>query len=320
MTPRVLFIINPAAGGGLGMRRWQRFEGALARQSALPASVGPRVNSWTEGPDLWGKVFTSAPGEAERIAAGAALDHDLLVAVGGDGTVSQVCNGLMSVPKRRAGLAILPCGTGNDIARCAGLRRPQDAVRAMAEGTLQPLDVIDIVCTTGGRPRTRYALLFGGVGIIGPVLRHTTLLAKRLLGQSLAYRFSLIRALWTYSPVDMRVEVDGKVFAGPTLFLGISNGEDVGGGIKLAPGARTDDGLLNVNLVGHVGRWEGLREMRRLSRGQHTHHPKVHYFTGRSIRVDTVEPIEVAADGDLIGLTPASFEVNPGAIRLLRLA
>src|SRR4051812_18713809 len=98
MTPRVLFIINPAAGGGLGMRRWRRFETWLAKESTLAGGVGLNFNRASEASEPRRVVFTTEPGEAERIAAGAARDHDLLVAVGGDGTVCEVGNGLMSVP------------------------------------------------------------------------------------------------------------------------------------------------------------------------------------------------------------------------------
>jgi diacylglycerol kinase (ATP) len=87
--------------------------------------------------------------------------------------------------------------------------------------------------------------------------------------------------------------------------------------MRIAPGARIDDGFLNVNLVGAVSRWQALKQLRQLSHGQHTSHPMVQYFPARSISIESDPPGEVAADGELIGLTPATFTVKPKALEVL---
>ena len=300
MTRRTLFIINPTAGGGRGLQRWAQFADRLLKETPAPAHF-----------------FTTEPREAERIASKAAQEYDLLVAVGGDGTVSEIANGILSTENSKTALAIVPCGTGNDFARTAGVPNQEDALQALLHGTLHQVDVIRISCIADGQTVSRYALSFGGVGIIGAVLRNATLGWKRVLGRSMAYRVGLLKALWNYSSPNMRIMTDGKKVEGRFLFLGLNNGEDAGGGLKLAPGARNDDGVLNVNLVGEVGRWEGLKEIRQLSRGTHTAHPKVAYFPARDVSVEAEEALEVAADGDLIGHTPARFEVRPGVLALL---
>ncbi len=303
MNQRTLFIINPAAAGGRGLQRW----GVFQKRLLLTQSASPEVQ------------ITRESGEAERLAAKAASDYDLLVAVGGDGTAAEVANGLLRSGKARARLGLVPCGTGNDLARTAGVPTIEEALGALCAGTARNIDVIRITCSARGKAAPRYALAFAGVGIVGRVLRYATPQWKRVLGRSLAYRIALLKALWSYSPAQMSITSDGKRFDGSFLFLGLNNSEEAGGGLKLAPGARNDDGLLNVNLVGAVGKLEGLMELRRLARGTHTSHSKVSYFPSRDVRVEARESLEVAADGELIGHTPARFEVLPGALSMLTL-
>jgi diacylglycerol kinase (ATP) len=107
------------------------------------------------------------------------------------------------------------------------------------------------------------------------------------------------------------------VIEGEFLFVGASNTEIAGGGMRIAPGASVCDGLLNLNLIGAMSRWEALRQLRRLCRGDHTLHASARYLTAQTLRIETIEPIEIAADGDLIGHTPALISVKPSAVRVL---
>lgn len=87
--------------------------------------------------------------------------------------------------------------------------------------------------------------------------------------------------------------------------------------MRVAPGALIDDGALNLNLISAMGRWSALAQLRRVARGRHLGHPKVRYLTARSVQIDTALPVDIAADGDLIGHTPAQVAVKPGALRVL---
>lgn len=316
MTRRILFIINPAAGGGRGRQNWEEFERGVLRATGGVPELGTTGDCASKAPALLKKVFTTAPGEAKRIAARASGNYDVLAAVGGDGTVWEVANGILTAKEKRAGLAILPCGTGNDIARNAGVRNLDDAWSTLRRGSSTPIDVIEVQCCADSKAEVFHALSFAGVGIIGPLLRAATPTAKRLLGQRLAYRLGLLRTLCSYKPAPMRIKCDGQAFEGRFLFLGASNGEHAGGGLRLAPGAQINDGLLNINLVMAVGRVDGLGQLGRLARGQHTNHPKVRYFQSRRISVDAELPLEVAVDGELVGHTPARFEVKPRVLSL----
>lgn len=303
MARRTLFIVNPAAGAGRGHARWRQVERQLRLQS--------------DSPEV--RILSQA-GEARVLAGGVADKYDRLIAVGGDGTISEVADGILAAPAHGCLLGVIPVGTGNDVAQTLGIQNVSDALVALNRNASRRIDVIEVNCLAKDRPLKRHALLFAGAGILGAVLRNTTPLTKRLFGRKWAYRAGLLRALRHYRSPQMRIVCDGQASNGTRLFLGVSNGEQAGGGMRIAPGARLDDGLLNVNLVGEVGRWEALKQLRRLGLGRHTTHPMVRYFTARHVTVESNPVEEVASDGELIGHTPASFVVKPGALRVLSAA
>jgi YegS/Rv2252/BmrU family lipid kinase len=251
------------------------------------------------------------------LAQEAASDYDTLVAVGGDGTISEVADGILASSQKEVALGVVPFGTGNDIARGLGISNMDDCIRALSQAHPRFIDVIDVCCSVNGSIQVKHALLFAGVGIIGKLLKFTGGTQKRWFGPRLAYRVGLVRALWSYQPQPMRITCAGQTFDGSFLLACASNAETAGAGIPLAPGARLDDGLLNVNLIAALSRWKAMKQLRALSRGRHIGHPNVKYLTTTSVTVETDAPIDVAADGDLVGFTPARFEVRSKALQVL---
>lgn len=296
---RALFIINPSAGSNRARSRWAAFAPRL-REAGIQAD----------------ESFTTARGEAANLARQADGHYDLLVAVGGDGTISEVTDGMLSGKNNSAALAIVPFGTGNDYASALGVRTEADAISSLVSGRSRLIDVIEVHCKTRQKTIERRALLFAGVGIICEALRQTTGTVKRLFGQRLAYPVGLARALYSYRCPQMRIQCETQRYDERFLFVGASNTEIAGGGMRLAPGAQIDDGLLNVTLVSALSRWRAFKQLRRVCLGQHTTHPQVRYLAARSLQVDADEPLDVAVDGDLIGHTPARFEVRPKMLRV----
>jgi YegS/Rv2252/BmrU family lipid kinase len=301
MTPkRVGFIVNPAAGAGRGRARWEEFSAGFNR-----SSIQEKV------------LFTSQPGEAVRLARELALECDVVVAVGGDGIVFEVASGILLSGAVNAHLGIVPLGTGNDTAILCGIGETAQARQAFGSGRTRALDVIRIRCVNRGTPVTYYALLYAGVGIIGEVLKQVTPRVKRLFGRRLAYPVGALRAIWKYDAPRMRVTCDGQMSENRYLLMCASNAELSGGGMRLAPGAKMDDGLLDVNLAERVSRLTAAALVWRMSRGHRISHPKLRYFTARAVAVEADPPIEVQADGEIIGHTPAQFEIVPKALRVL---
>jgi diacylglycerol kinase family enzyme len=167
-----------------------------------------------------------------------------------------------------------------------------------------------------GHQTIRYGLLFAGVGIISTTLRKTTPRLKTLLGQRLAYPAGIARSLCAYRSPQMKVACDQKVFQQRFLFVGASNTPVAGGGMKIAPDAKIDDGLLNVNLIGAVGLFRALLQLRRLCYGKHINHPQVRYLIANCLEIDAPAGLDVAIDGDLVGQTPARVVIQPKSLQV----
>ncbi len=297
---RRLYIINPAAGAGRALSTWRQLEPELSGHGL-------------EGDYL----VTSSPGDALEFVARKGADYETVVAVGGDGTVFEIVSGLLRSGKLPAALGIIPCGTGNDIAQNLGITSSERALAAFKANSPRMLDSIAITCRNGDRQLERHALMFAAAGIVGPQLSLTTTLTKRILGRSLAYRVAAVRALVAYRAPKAQVQCDGQLFRERFLYIGAHNTESFGGGMRVAPGAAPDDGLMNVNLVSSVGRLEAIRQFRRLCRGTHIGHPSVRYLMTTNISIQSTEPVDVAADGDVIGFTPAQFSIRPRSLSIL---
>jgi diacylglycerol kinase (ATP) len=296
---RALFMINPKAGSNRARARWTAFELQL-RQAGIEAK----------------HLFTSSPGHATHLARKAAGQYELLIAVGGDGTASEIANGILSAQAGKTTLGVVPVGTGNDFAKTLGVDTEANAIASLVSGKMKSVDVIEVHCVVNGKPIVRHALLFAGVGIVCESLRRTNGAVKWLFGQRMAYYVGLAWALCSYRSPRVRVSCDLATYHERFLFVGASNTEITGGGMRIAPGATIDDGELNVNLVEALGPWQALKQLSRLRRGEHITHPAVRYLPARTLEVDADSALEVAADGDLIGHTPARFTVRPKALRV----
>ena len=300
MSKRLGFIINPAAASGRCPARWAELQAHFCQGGGSAKCL-----------------FTSRPGEAVSFAQGLARECDVVVAVGGDGTIFEVASGLLLSGIANPTLGIVPLGTGNDTARLCGIRDVIQAQVALPGMRNKNVDVIKICCQADGATVTRYGLLYGSVGLIGEALKHTTPRVKRIFGRRLAYPAGALRAIFSYRASRMRVTCDGQAQENRFLLVCASNAELSGGGMRLAPGAKMDDGLLDVNVCEAVGRGTALSLLWQISRGRRVTHPKLRYLTARTVAVAAEPPMDVQADGELIGHTPARLEVVPQALRVL---
>jgi diacylglycerol kinase family enzyme len=140
---------------------------------------------------------------------------------------------------------------------------------------------------------------------------------KRLFGPGLAYYVGALRAILSYRSPLMRVTCDGQTLEQRFLLVCASNSEEAGGGMRLAPGALMHDGLLNVNLCEAISRVRTVALLWHIFKGRQLSHPKLRYFPTRAVSVDADPPVDVEADGELIGKTPAQFEVVPRGLNVL---
>ena len=279
MPRQIGFIINPAAGAGRCQAQWAELQ-ARFRRAGIQGKA----------------LFTAHPGDAVRFAQNLAQECDVVVAVGGDGTLFEVASGLLLSSATNTALGAVPLGTGNDAARQCGIKDTEQAQLALSGNRTTTMDAIRIHCQVEGSSVVRYALLFGAVGIAGEALKRTTPLVKRVFGQRLAYPIGALRAICTYRAPRMRVTCDSQKWENRFVLVCASNGEMAGGGMRLAPGARIDDGRLDVNMCEALGRWATVALLWQIFRGHRMAHPRLRYFTARTVAVEADPRLEVEAD------------------------
>ena len=289
-------ILNPKAGGGRALRLLPRVVAALR-----------------ELDELHHVHVTAAPGEAIEVARRFAGDGmRLVVAVGGDGTLNEVANGLLAAEGGPVPLGVVPAGRGADFVRT--LDGPKDPAAALARICRVAPRPIDVGRATFADGTSRAFVNVGGLGFDAAVAVRAA--NSRLPGSTIPYLRGLAGALVRYRNLPMTVDADGAHFAGLIRSVVVANGKFFGGGMKIVPAAALDDGLLDLAILGDLTRLDLVRNVPRVYRGTHVTHPKFTHLTARSIRVESAAPAQVQLDGELVGTAPVTFTVEPGALRV----
>ena len=240
-----------------------------------------------------------------------------MVAVGGDGTLNEVVNGLVRAG-RNPELATIPIGTGMDFVRTHRIpTRFEQAVRVAREGTAVPVDVgrVSFRAWDGGREE-RCVANVGSVGMSAAVARRVNGMSKWAGGRATFYT-ALVRVFleWENSVVTVELD-DGVRREGRMHDVIVANGQYHGGAMRLAPEARPDDGLFDVVLIGDITKRDFVTTSPKIYRGTYLAHPKVELLRSRTVAVDGEERLPIELDGEQLGTTPARFEVVPAALRV----
>ncbi len=301
-VPYAKVIVNPVAGAYSTRRKWPRI-------SKLLRHVGLSFDY----------EYTEGVGHAIELARAAASDgYRYLVAVGGDGTVNEVANGILrSTNSGDTVLGVVSTGTGSDFVRSVGI--PRHYVRACSFLTSSRRSLIDVGVVeykSKGQTLQRFFVNAAGVGFDAAVVEATERLPK-YFGGTIPYLVGLIRTLFSYrnKPVDLRLE--DKVKAIRILSVVVANGCYLGGGMYVAPQAKINDGLLDVMTVGDIGKFELMKALPTVYNGTHVTHPKVSMAKAAHITIESSERILVHADGELLGEGPASFWLVPAALNIV---
>jgi diacylglycerol kinase (ATP) len=209
-------------------------------------------------------------------------------------------------------LAMLAQGTGKDFARTHGIpTRFDDAVSVALHGKSRELDLGHVTFSGGERTFANIASL----GMSGAVAQRANSMSKALGGRA-TFFYALAREFTTWRNTNVRVRIEGAERAGPMHDVVVANGRFHGGGMKLTPDAATDDGLFDVLLIGDVSKLDFVTTAPKLYRGTHVTHPKVEILRSPFVEVDSDSPLPLETDGELVGTTPARFEIVPRALRL----
>jgi diacylglycerol kinase (ATP) len=263
-----------------------------------------------------------------RIGMPGVGDADVILLFGGDGTIHRHLGQLVKV-----GLPVLvvPAGSGNDFASSLGLRRVRDSLaawRSFCIGNTNAraidLGIISAVLNAGDAPSmqgTRYFCCVAGVGIDGEVARRANQLPRWLRGNG-GYALSLVPTIFTFSPFPMKILTSPDLASSewtvrsdqPTFMAAFANTPLYGGGMRIAPRAKMDDGLLDVCIVGALRPLRLLRLFQKVYSGNHL---KVEYFSASRVRVETEHPMDLYADGEYVCRTPFEIGVQRAALKVI---
>lgn len=309
-----LVIVNPASADGATREVWPKFA------SDLRTHFGPFTVAFTEG-----------IGHGRQLAAEAAKGGTkLIIACGGDGTISEVANGILE-SNQEAELGVLPGGTGSDFRRT--LRMPTNtaaAARALRDGHTRVIDAARVTFVNdSGERETRFFVNVASFGMSPEVLSRTASgeskkwipgFAPRKLGSKLSYAAATLQTTLAASPIEVLIQLDEQAERRMRVAeFCVANARYYGGAMKIAPDAKLDDGFLDVVSIGDASFFRILTNAPRLYFGAHLRMDEVNHALAKQIVARPVkkdEEVRIELDGEVVGRLPATFQVMPLALRV----
>ncbi|RSS36839.1 diacylglycerol kinase family protein [Streptomyces sp. WAC08241] len=286
-------VVNPTAGGSSGVA-------ALLPLARSLRQEGARLDT----------VYSRSLEHARELAHRAGERGDVVLAVGGDGMAGCV-GGALSGTDTLFGL--VPAGRGNDFARALGL--PADApslARTLLDGEPRAVDTIEVESAAHARTSV-LGSVYAGIDAIAN--RHAN--ASRLLRGAASYYAGGLRAVLAWKPAAYRVTVDGVVHERTGYTVVAANSGFYGFGRNIAPGARLDDGLLDVVVIADTSKRHFFAVMNELKTGAHVRRPQVEILRGKEIRIEADRALPYGADGEVDAVLPVTVRVQPKALRVL---
>lgn len=299
---RIRVIVNPAAGAGKSAKKW------------------PQIETLLKGLGLdFEHDLTEAPGHAIELARSAAKKGcELVVSVGGDGTINEVVNGLYDANGlENVVMGIVNTGTGADYIRTFGIpRKYKEGCQLLMSPNRRTVDLGVIEYMSNGHTEKRLFVNFAGLGFDAEVVKATTEKFKAL-GDMPSYLMGLLTTLFSYHNREISIVVDGEPGQRRICTVMLNNGRYGGGGMLPAPDADPGDGLFDVVIIDDMTKPDLLRSLPRIYKGTHLTHPKVTLMRAREVEVRPVQQMAVQADGELLGAAPARFSILPAALTLV---
>jgi diacylglycerol kinase (ATP) len=295
---KLYFIINPNAKNGYSLKVWAKVEKELKRQQ-IPYEA----------------FLTAYKGNGAEIAMLLARQEGevSITVVGGDGTLNEVVNGVISIPHVKVGF--IPAGSGNDFARGFQIpRNPLHALSVLLRERKQEPRLTDVGRISRSSTEDMYFINNMGAGLDGLIskLANQSKMKKWLNKLSLGglvYVYLLIKEILFYQPTDVQLTVDGITYDFPaTWFVTVANQPFYGGGMQIAPNAKTDDGLLNIVIVHRLSRLKMLSVFVSVFWGGHVAFKEVKMLTGREIQIYSSTPMMAHVDGDYFAETPLQIQ------------
>ncbi len=305
MIDQWMVVVNPNAGRRKGKRDWKEISGLLESHSF----------NYTH-------VFTEGKYHAIEIAINAIENgYRRFIVVGGDGTMNEVVNGVFTQNNCSTSeivIGMLTVGTGNDWGRMFNI--PLDynkALLTIKEGKEILQDAGVVHYNTDEGKKNRYFINIAGLGFDATVVKRTNNQKEKGRSSKTSYYWNLLMSLFTYKSTHTKVRVDGTEVKNDTFSISLGIGKYSGGGMMQTPDAMVDDGLFDITIIKRMRKGEIIRSLKKLYDGTILEHPKIDFYTGKSIEIISEPLIHVEADGESLGYSPIEFEIIPQSIKVI---
>ena len=287
-------IVNPHAGNKHGFKAAHRVSGIL-----------------NENGHETHLLISEFPGNTIDIAASIDVEiFDGILAVGGDGTLFEVINGLLKNKKElKIPLGQIPVGTGNSFIKDLGVSTEDDVLKAVLSGNVRDIDLGEFTYSGG----SHFFVNLLGTGFVSNVAYRAR---KYKLFGTFSYILGVLEELIVLKAVDIELTIDGTLIKRKAVFTEICNSRYTGGDMLMAPGAEIDDGLLDVVVLNRISRRKLLSLFPLLFKGEHVNDDAVEVFKGKEISLRSEKPLMLTPDGETFGDTPIDVRVHPGKIKM----
>lgn len=302
---RTKFIVNPASANGSTGRLWEKLAGVIERD--LPE---------------FEVAFTEAANHASELTREALRDgFEMVVSVGGDGTINEVVNGFFesgAAINPEAVLGVVSRGTGSDFIKTLGIPKEIERVSGVLRGrNVRKCDVGRFTCMgDDGGQIERYFINIADFGIGGETVERVNRTTKAF-GGFISFLYGVLTTLFTYQSKFVKIKIDEQYECEKLINnVVIANGQFFGGGMWIAPRAKVDDGLFDILVIEHMSLFESLANIPDIYRGRHMDHPKVEWLRGAHVVADSPDRVLLDVEGEQIGRLPAKFDIIPAAMNV----
>lgn len=305
MNKKIMAIVNPAAGGGKTVKIWPKKSKYFKK----------KFSNFSE-------VYTEEAGEAVEIASKAVEEnYEYIMSVGGDGTVNEIINGMLSVKKddRKTKLIVYPLGTGSDLSRALKLpTKIEDFIALVKREKSKNVRVMEAEFFDYQQQiKKRYFINIADCGMGAEVAKKLNESSKTIDG-SLSYLLKIFQTLFNYRNKEIKVEADGYLlYQGKVNTVIIAHGNYFGGGIEIAPEADLFADKLNLVLLKDFSKAGIILNLIKGYKGNHLDHPLVESHLVENIKITAAERVELEMDGESIGSTDAEFKISEKEISIL---
>ena len=252
--------------------------------------------------------ITKYPGHATELVKSYCSQKEYRVyAVGGDGTLNEVLNGIIDTSST---LGVIPCGSGNDFIKSIVAEITDDIFIRTLKGSERSIDL--------GKINDRYFLNISSVGFDSEVVYYTNKIKKiKFISGPTAYILGILRTLFTYRFINAQIDIDGIKYNKELLLTAISNGKCYGGGIKITPKANIEDGVFDLCIVDKVSRLKIFFLFPKAIKGEHESIKQVNFYRGKKVSIKSHKEFVLNIDGELIKTKEVICELIPKAIKIL---